>query len=44
MGIWKIDETINELINLFPDQARADAETSINNIGSNRRALELLTT
>ena len=44
MGIWKMDETIDELINLFPDKARADAETSINNIGSNRRALELLTT
>lgn len=44
MGVWKMDETINELINLFPPEARADAKSSINSIGSNRRALELLTT
>jgi phosphopantetheinyl transferase len=44
MGIWKMDETINELINLFPSEARADAKTSIDSIGSNRRALELLST
>jgi|LSQX01.3.fsa_nt_gb phosphopantetheinyl transferase len=44
MGIWKMDETISELINLFPPESRADAKNSINNIGSNRRALELLAT
>ena len=44
MGIWKIDETINELINLLPPQLRDDAQESIKNIGSNRRTLELLTT
>ncbi|MBF6597370.1 MAG: 4'-phosphopantetheinyl transferase superfamily protein [Fermentimonas sp.] len=44
MGIWKMDESIHELINLFPPEAKVDAEKSINNIGSNRRTLELLTT
>lgn len=43
MGIWKMEESINELINYFPPEARVDAENSINNIGSTRRSLELLT-
>lgn len=43
MGIWKMDETLSELINLFPSEIRVDAENSINSIGSNSRALELLT-
>lgn len=43
LGIWKMDETINELINLFPPETRLAAKNSINKIGSNRRALELLT-
>lgn len=42
IGIWKMDETISELISLFPPQYRAEAENSIKSIGSNQRALELL--
>ena len=43
MGIWKMDETISELINLLPAEIRMDAEKSIKSIGSKRRALEYLT-
>src|SRR5690554_1944648 len=44
MGIWKIDETIDELLELFPNEIRKEAENGIADIKSKRRATELLST
>ena len=44
MGIWKIDETLDELLKLFPYEIRKEAKNGIADIKSNRRATELLST
>ena len=44
MGIWKIEETTDELLKLFPNEIRAEAQNSIADIKSKRRRTELLST
>lgn len=44
MGIWKMDESIDELLKLFPPSIRSEADNYINSIGSKRRVIEWLST
>lgn len=44
MGIWKMDETTDELLNLFPPVFRSEADRFLKNIRSERRAKEWLST
>lgn len=44
MGIWKMDETTDELLNLFPPTIRSEADQYLKNIRSNRRIREWLST
>ncbi|MFA6752088.1 MAG: 4'-phosphopantetheinyl transferase superfamily protein [Fermentimonas sp.] len=44
MGIWKIDETIEELLKLFPSSIRSEADSYIKSVRSNRRIREWLST
>lgn len=42
MGIWKMDETIEELLKLFPPSILSEADTYIKSVRSNRRIKEWL--
>lgn len=44
MGIWKMDESVDELLKLFPPSIRSEADNYINSIGSKRRVIEWLST
>ncbi|MDD4777699.1 MAG: 4'-phosphopantetheinyl transferase superfamily protein [Fermentimonas sp.] len=44
MGIWKMDETIEELLELFPPTLRSEANNYINSLRSKRRITEWLCT
>lgn len=44
LGLWKMEESKEELLQLFPENLRAKASTYVSKIRSERRALEWLTT
>jgi len=44
LGIWKMEETREELLQLFPGHRRSEADTYLRNIRSERRSIEWLST
>lgn len=44
LGIWKIEETREELLQLFPGHLRSEADTYLRDIRSERRSIEWLST
>lgn len=44
LGIWKMDETGEALLHLFPDHLRAEVMEYVNGVRSDRRAIEWLST
>lgn len=44
LGLWKMEESKEELLQLFPENLRAKASAYVSKIRSERRALEWLTT
>lgn len=44
LGIWKMDETREELLQLFPDHRRSEADKYLRDIRSERRSIEWLST
>lgn len=44
LGIWKMEESYRELLQLLPDDMRANAVETVKNIRSERRTIEWLST